>query len=212
MAGAGGEHLLVGVFLGRVGHQPVGVVVGGGVTVVGVEVEVHPGVPEVVLLPPPGAHPGDDLAGGQVGAGGQDVDLPGGGLGGGAALVGGGRDREGDLPHREHSTRPPKPTVSTIPGAVGGVVGVVSGGVQGQGDGGVRGPPGVFAAVFIADGQVGEPLGGDRFRGPFAPGEDVEPVLVEVGEQGRGPAAAVEPDQHPAVIADRGPQVRDQSP
>jgi hypothetical protein len=38
-----------------------------------------------------------------------------------------------------------------------------------------------------------------------------EPGRVKVGEQGRGPAAAVEPDQHPPVVADQAAQLRDQS-
>ena len=46
--------------------------------------------------------------------------------------------------------------------------------------------------------------------GALAPGQDVEPGRVQVGEQGRGPAAAVEPDQHPAIVADGGAQVGDQ--
>jgi hypothetical protein len=69
---------------------------------VGVEVEVHPGVAEVVLLAPAGAHPVDDLLGGQVGPGGQDVDLAGAVL---AVLAPAGfvvGHQQGDLPHREH--------------------------------------------------------------------------------------------------------------
>ena len=44
---------------------------------------------------------------------------------------------------------------------------------------------------------------------PYA-GQGVEPGRVQVGEQRRGPAAAVEPDQHPAVVADQRPQLGDQ--
>jgi len=58
-----GQDAPVGFLLGGVGDQPGRVVVGGGVRVVGVEVEVHPGVAEVVLLPPPRTHPVDDLFG-----------------------------------------------------------------------------------------------------------------------------------------------------
>ena len=92
----------MGFLLRRVGDHTGGVVVGGGVRVVAVEVEVHPGVAEVVLLAPPRAHPVDDLLDGKVGPGGQDVDLP------GAVLtmlllaglvVGHG---QAHLPHREH--------------------------------------------------------------------------------------------------------------
>lgn len=53
-------------------------------------------------------------------------------------------------------------------------------------------PPGVSAAVLI-----GVAVG-------------VEPGRVRVGEQRRGPAAAVEPDQHPPVVADGGAQLGDQ--
>src|SRR5665647_943715 len=77
MAGASGLDVQVGGAFGRVGDQPVGVVIGGGVAVVGVQVEVHAGVAEVVLQPPPRTHPVDDLRrahvgellGGQVGDG-----------------------------------------------------------------------------------------------------------------------------------------------
>ena len=63
---------------GRVGHHPVRVVGGGGVGVQGVQGEAGAGVAEVVLLPPPRGQPPAHLPGGQVGAGGQRVDLPGG--------------------------------------------------------------------------------------------------------------------------------------
>ena len=46
--------------------------------------------------------------------------------------------------------------------------------------------------------------------GALAPGQGVEPGRVQVGEQRRRPAAAVEPDQHPAVVADGGAQLGDQ--
>src|SRR5665648_279643 len=61
MAGADGLDVQVGGAFGRVGDQPLGVVIGGGVAVVGVQVEVHAGVAEVVLQPPPRTHPVDDL-------------------------------------------------------------------------------------------------------------------------------------------------------
>ena len=93
--GRGGEDLGAadlggGGFLGRVGDFPAWVVGRGGVGVQGVQGEVGAGVAEVVLLPPPRGQPPADLPGGQVGAGGQRVDLP------GAAAPG--RDPAGDLP------------------------------------------------------------------------------------------------------------------
>src|SRR5674476_1039539 len=75
MAGASGLGVQVGGAFGRVGDQPLGVVVGAGVGVVGVQVEVHAGVAEVVLQPPPRTHPVDDLRRAQVGAGGEHVHL-----------------------------------------------------------------------------------------------------------------------------------------
>ena len=68
----------------------------------GVQVEVHPGVPEVVLLPPPGTHPVDDLFGWQVTSGSEDVDLPGAVLPVLAPTGLGAWHGEADLPHREH--------------------------------------------------------------------------------------------------------------
>ena len=93
--GRGGEDLGVADlggsgFLRRVGDFPGRVVGRGGVGVQGVQGEVGAGVAEVVLLPPPGGQPPADFPGGQVGAGGQRVDLP------GAAGLGG--DPAGDLP------------------------------------------------------------------------------------------------------------------
>src|SRR6476619_3893668 len=57
---------------------------------------------------------------------------------------------------------------------------------------------------------LGEQCLFDVGGGTFAPGQGVEPGRVQVGEQGRGPAAAVEPDQHAAIVADGGAQVGDQ--
>src|SRR5665647_1759242 len=94
MAGASGLDVQVGGAFGRVGDQPVGVVIGGGVAVVGVQVEVHAGVAEVVLQPPPRTHPVDDLRRAQVSAGGEHVHLAGG------VLL---RVPPGDLPYREHT-------------------------------------------------------------------------------------------------------------
>src|SRR5665647_703101 len=94
MAGADGLDVQVGGAFGRVGDQPLGVVIGGGVGVVGVQVEVHAGVAEVVLQPPPRTHPVDDLRRAQVSAGGEHVHLAQG------VLL---RVPPGDLPHREHT-------------------------------------------------------------------------------------------------------------
>src|SRR5271166_1089765 len=157
--------LLVGELLGRVGHHPGGVVLAGAVGVVGVEIEMHAGVAVVVLLAPAGSHPVADLGGRQVAAGGQDVHLP-----------GGGGIEQADLSHREHLT-----------GA--GPVG------DGQLDAGVGQRPGVVAAVFVGVGVFGEQGGVDVDvgGGALAPGQGVEPGRVQVGEQRRRPAAAVEP-------------------
>src|SRR5674476_1388974 len=97
-----GQELFVDFLLGRVGDHPGRVILRGGIGVVGVEVEVHPGVAEVVLLAPPRAHPVDDLFNWQVTSGGQDVDLSGAVL---TALAPAGlvaRDQQAHLPHREH--------------------------------------------------------------------------------------------------------------
>ena len=67
--------------------------------------------------------------------------------------------------------------------------------------------PGVGAAVLVGVHALAELVlveVGDR---AFAPGQGVEPGRVQVGEQRRGPAAPVEPDQHPTVVADHGAQV-----
>src|SRR5664280_1950470 len=56
-------------------NQPGEVVFVVGVTVQGIEAEVFAGVFEVVLLPPPVAHPVGGLGGGQVGPVGQDRGL-----------------------------------------------------------------------------------------------------------------------------------------
>ena len=62
--------------------------------------------------------------------------------------------------------------------------------------------PGVGAAVLVGVAVLGERVLVDVGGGALAPGQGVEPGRVQVGEQRRGPAAAVEPDQHPAVVAD----------
>jgi len=178
----GGGHLGAGGGLGGVGDHPGGVVVGGLVGVVGVQVEAHPGVAEVVLLPPAHPHGVHHLPGAQVGAGGQDVDLT------GAALLG---LAAGDLPHPERPR----------PGGVG----------QGQVDEGVGEVPGVHRTVWVDVRDLGERFLGQVRGGAFAPGHHVEAGLVQVLEQGRGPPAAVERHEDTPVIADRGPQRRDQA-
>jgi len=123
VAGLGG-----GGFPGRVGDQPGRVVRGGGVGVQGVQGEVGAGVAEVVLLPPPGGQPPADFPGGQVGAGGQRVDLP------GAAAAGG--DPAGDLPQADRLPFARPVVDAQRDGGVGQVVGVLPAAVIGAGDGG----------------------------------------------------------------------------
>src|ERR1035437_2040161 len=61
----------------------------------------------------------------------------------------------------------------------------------------------VVAATRLVDiRQVGEQVGVDVLGQALAPGQHIETCRVHVGEQGRGPAAAVEPDQDPPVVAD----------
>ncbi len=76
---------------------------------------------------------------------------------------------------------------------------------------GVGEPPGVGAAVPRRCGLCSAKACCVDVGGlAFAPGQGVEPGRVQVGEQRRGPAAAVEPDQHPPVIADHVAQLGDQ--
>ena len=70
--------------------------------------------------------------------------------------------------------------------------------------------PGVGAAVLVGVGVLAELVLLEVGDGAFAPGQGVEPGRVQVGEQRRRPAAAVEPDQHPTVVADQGAQLGDQ--
>ena len=106
-------------------------------------------------------------------------------------LPGCGGVEQADLPHREHL-------------ALARPVGDV------QFDHGVGEPPGVGAAVLVGVAVLGELVLVDVGGGALAPGQGVEPGRVQVGEQRRGPAAAVEPDQHPPVVADGGAQLGDQ--
>ncbi len=101
MAGAGTEHLLVGVFQGPgrapASRRPTSVAVD--VVAVGsIEAEVRPGVPPRRRWPgpPPAAHPGDDLAVGQVDAADHDYGSAGRiAWGVTRTLVGGDRDGAG---------------------------------------------------------------------------------------------------------------------
>src|SRR3954452_14379026 len=169
-----------GGFLRRVGDQPAWVVRGGGVGVEGVQGEVGAGVAEVVLLPPPGGHPPADFSGRQVGAGGQRVDLAGGAVPGG--------DPAGDLPQADRLPLARPFVYVQRDRGVGQVVFVLPAPVIGAGDGGER---------------VGGQVGGRA----LAPGEQVGPGLGDVGEQGRGPAAAVKAHRHPVAFTHDLPQV-----
>ena len=72
---AGLFDVAVGGFLGRVGHHAGGVVLGGAVGVMRVEIEMDAGVAVVVLLAPAGPHPVADLGGGQVAGWLREADL-----------------------------------------------------------------------------------------------------------------------------------------
>jgi hypothetical protein len=60
----------------------------------------------------------------------------------------------------------------------------------------------VGAPSFIQPGGVGEQGGVDVGCGALAPGEHVKAFCIHVLEKGWGPAAAVEPDQDPPLVAD----------
>ncbi len=172
-----------GGFLGRVGDLPARVVGRGGVGVQGVQGEVGAGVAEVVLLPPPRGQPPADFPGGQVGAGGQRVDLP------GAAAAGG--HPAGDLPQADRL-----PLARPV--------------VDAQRHHGVGQVVLVLPAAVVGAGDRGE-LGGGQVGGrALAPGEQVEPGPGDVGEQGRGPAAPVKAHRHAPPLADDLPQLGQQ--
>src|SRR5271165_5300560 len=178
-----------GGFLRRVRDQPGGVLGGGGVGVEGVEGEVGAAVAEVVLLPPPGGHPVDHGGGGQRGggSGGQDVDLA--GVAGLAA---------GDLPQLQHAAFMLAFADDQADGGVGEVV-LAGAAVVARPAGGAERVPG----------QVGDVLAGVV----LAVGQQVGPGVGDAGEQGRGPAAAVEAQDWlrggPGDVAQRGEQVAD---
>jgi hypothetical protein len=68
----------------------------------------------------------------------------------------------------------------------------------------------VLPAAVIGAGDGGELVGGQVGGRALAPGEQVEPGLRDVSEQGRGPAAPVKADRHPAALADDRPQAGQQ--
>ena len=128
------------------------------------------------LLPPPGGQPPADLPGGQVGAGGQRVDLP------DAAAAGG--HPAADLPQADRL-----PFARPV--------------VDAQRDGGVGQVIGMLPAAVISAGDSREILGGQVGGRALAPGEQVEPGAGDVGEQRRGPAAPVKAHRHPAGLRPR---------
>ena len=65
------------------------------------------------------------------------------------------------------------------------------------------------AAVLVGVAVLGKAHLVDVGGGALAPGQGVESGRIQVGEQRRGPAAAVEPDQHAAVVADERAQLGD---
>jgi len=70
----------------------------------------------------------------------------------------------------------------------------------GQVHGGVRDPPRVPAAALVDKAHVGEQVGLEVLGGDLAPRQHVKTLGVHVLEQGRGPAAAVEPNQDPSLV------------
>ena len=81
---------------------------------------------------------------------------------------------------------------------------------DGQRDRGVGQTVLVLPAAVIGAGDGGERGGGQVGGRALAPGEQVEPGLRDVSEQGRGPAAPVKADRHPAALADDRPQAGQQ--
>lgn len=178
----GGDNFLVGTGLGRFRHQTVLVIIGAGVGVVGVEGEVHARVAELVFLPPPIPHSIHHLSSTHGPVGGEDMDLP-------RATTGGAHD-PADLADTED-----------LPGLLGRC--------QGQVNDRVSDRPGLLFTVFVGVGHLGEQLFFDVFGGAFAPGEYVKTSRIHVFEQGWGPSSAVEADQHPPLVPDRGAQFRE---
>jgi len=116
---------------------------------------------------------------GRSAPGGEDVDLAGGVLPVVVPTGLGGWHGEADLPHREHL--------------------VVA---RGEVHGGVRDPPVIHAPCFVDICEVTKQGFVDVLGQALAPGQHVATFRVQVGEEGRGPAAAVEPDPDPAGVAD----------
>ncbi len=142
---------------------------------------MHAGVAVVVLLAPAGSHPVADLGGRQVARGWSGCASA------GCAAA------SNRLIWRIANTSPARG-----PSAMSNSTSVSAS------------RPGVGAAVLVGVGVLGERVLVDVGGGAFAPGQGVEPGRVQVGEQRRRPAAAVEPDQHAAVVADHGAQLGDQ--
>ena len=163
-------------FFAGLGTSRPGVVGRGGVGVQGVQGELGAGVADGALLsPPPRGQPPADFPGGQVGAGGQRVDLP------GPAAAGG--HPAGDLPQADRL-----PFARPV--------------ADGQRDRGVGQVVGVLPAPVIGAGDRGERVGGNVGGLALAPGQQVEPGPGDVGEQGRGPAAPVKAHRHAPPLAD----------
>src|SRR5665648_657138 len=184
---AGGADMVVGVGLGRVGDQPVGVVALVGVAVQGVQGEVLTGAGEVVLLPPPVGHPVGDLRCGQVGAVGQDRGLVPAGAG------------PHDQPQRQRARR-------SCAGGRGGGSGRDRQVDQTFGELVADGRP-------VGGGEVVERERGRSGPGPGAlvVGEQVEPGCDDLGEHRRGVPAPVEYHGAGPVGADDGAQVGQQT-
>ena len=68
----------------------------------------------------------------------------------------------------------------------------------------------MLPAPVIGAGDGGELVRRDVGGRALAPGQQVEPGLGDVGEQGRGPAAPVKAHRHPAAFAHDLPQLREQ--
>ncbi len=81
---------------------------------------------------------------------------------------------------------------------------------DGQRDRGVGQVAGVLPAPVIGAGDGGEFAGGQVGGRAFAPGEQVESGLGDVGEQGLGPAAPVKAHRDPPPVAQDLPQLREQ--
>ena len=68
----------------------------------------------------------------------------------------------------------------------------------------------VVPASVVSARDRGELVGGNVGGRALAPGQQVEPGLGDVGEQGQGRAAPVKAHRHPAALARDLPQLREQ--